>query len=243
MRPGLALELVVEDRGPGVGLLRRDEVRAIADRVVVVDRRAPSRGRSACRPSRFGRRSAAFGAHLGLGLVKVSRMSPQFFSAEVGIGLDLVGRDDRRQTLADRLPAVIGVRAGKQLGLRVREDRALAGHRLHARLRLEVGQDALLHRHRKSDRAQLLVRETRREGLLRAERRAHGRDSATPPAAPFMKLRRETLNLSIALLLSLLRQRVPGGALGFSTVRRAIRRPPPPPVPSCSGRRSTPETR
>ncbi len=85
-----------------------------------------------------------------------------------GDRLDLVGRDHGGQTLADRFPAVIGCRAREQFRLGVGEDVGLARHRLHARLFLELVQDALLHRHRQADRAEFLIGEAGGEGLLAA---------------------------------------------------------------------------
>ena len=38
MSPLFTFELVVENRGPGISLLRRDEVWAVPNRVVIVDR-------------------------------------------------------------------------------------------------------------------------------------------------------------------------------------------------------------
>ena len=68
------------------------------------------------------------------------------------------------------------------------KDGALAGHRLDARLRLEVREDAFLHRDRKTDGAQFLIGELAAKACW-APKGAPDELKARPPAVPFMNVR------------------------------------------------------
>ena len=71
--------------------------------------------------------------------------------------LDIVGHDDGGKALGDDLPAIVILRAGQDLGLRIGEGCGRAGRGADARRLLELLKDAFLHRHRKADRPQLLA--------------------------------------------------------------------------------------
>ena len=132
--------------------------RIVADRIVVVDgRHHPQLGLRLVLPDLADDLRAAFPfrVHLGEGVADVLPV----LQVRGRDRLDLVGGDDGGQALADHLPAVIVAGAGQDLGLRVGIGRRRADRAADAGGLLEVGEDAVLHRDRQADRAQLLLRE------------------------------------------------------------------------------------
>jgi hypothetical protein len=167
---GLALELLVKERGPGVGLLGAHQVRAIADGVEVEDRgHHPELGLGVVRPDLT--RDLGPRLHLLVLLEEHRTDAVPVRQIRGGDGLHRLGDDHCGQTLGNDLPAVVGIGAGEELGLGVGKDGGLARHRADAGFLLEVVEDALLNRDREADRPQLFLRETLRPEHLWAQQR------------------------------------------------------------------------
>src|SRR5476649_1498625 len=104
----------------------------VADRVVIVDdRHHPQRLLAVVGPYLADdlRFAIPFVAGLGESLADVGPV----LDRGGGNRLDVIGLNDGGQALADRLPTIVILRAGKYLRLRIRECRRRAGGRTDAR--------------------------------------------------------------------------------------------------------------